>query len=175
MKGTVMNDFGKDLGLIHEVNVTGRKVGMGSEAYAFLAHNKDCFQMVADLVNHLAVVEYHGIELKPVSMEAVEDFILEMGKIVPKSGCPGCAKKPFLQTFSEGLRLIGLSVVEMMAFCPRENHIESFLDNFQSREKGKDYEQMQIQGCCTQEDFLGTVRKVAQQRNLIVQMMRINL
>lgn len=47
------DDFGKDLGLIHEVVVTGRKVGTTSELSAFfarLAHDESLFRSVMDNV-----------------------------------------------------------------------------------------------------------------------------
>jgi hypothetical protein len=43
-------DFGKDLGLIHEVVVTGRKVGAGCRFWARLAHDEDLFRRVFALV-----------------------------------------------------------------------------------------------------------------------------
>ena len=43
-------DFGKDMGLIHEVIVTGRKVGAGREFWARLAHDESLFQSIVPLV-----------------------------------------------------------------------------------------------------------------------------
>jgi len=43
--------FGKDLGLLHELVVTGRKVGADRVFYAKLAHNEKLFEKVVSLVN----------------------------------------------------------------------------------------------------------------------------
>lgn len=43
-------EFGKDLGLIHEVIVTGRKVGATKEFWSRLAHNEDLFRSVVSQV-----------------------------------------------------------------------------------------------------------------------------
>lgn len=44
-------NFGKDHGLIHEVVVTGRKIGAGQEFWAKLAHDEDLFRKVVTLVD----------------------------------------------------------------------------------------------------------------------------
>ncbi|OGJ63988.1 hypothetical protein A3E47_02685 [Candidatus Peribacteria bacterium RIFCSPHIGHO2_12_FULL_54_10] len=51
------SDFGKDLGLVHEMIVTGRKVGAGSDFYAALAHDEGLFRRVMEMVkeDHLLV------------------------------------------------------------------------------------------------------------------------
>jgi hypothetical protein len=43
-------EFGKDIGLIHEVVVTGRKVGATKEFWAKLAHDEDLFRSVVSQV-----------------------------------------------------------------------------------------------------------------------------
>lgn len=43
-------EFGRDHGLIHEMVVTGRKAGAGSDFYATLAHDLDLFRKVVNLV-----------------------------------------------------------------------------------------------------------------------------
>jgi len=43
-------EFGKDFGLIHEVVVTGRKVGATKEFWAKLAHNEDLFRSIVSRV-----------------------------------------------------------------------------------------------------------------------------
>lgn len=45
-----LDEFGKDLGLIHEVIVTGRKVGADRAFWAALAHDEDRFARVVALV-----------------------------------------------------------------------------------------------------------------------------
>jgi hypothetical protein len=50
-------EFGKDHGLLHEVVVTGRKVGAGQEFWSALAHREDLFaRVVAFVVEALRVV-----------------------------------------------------------------------------------------------------------------------
>ncbi|MFH0814898.1 MAG: hypothetical protein V1902_02345 [Candidatus Falkowbacteria bacterium] len=44
-----VEDFGKDLGLVHEVVVTGRKVGAGRDFWARLAHDEAFFRRVVEL------------------------------------------------------------------------------------------------------------------------------
>lgn len=44
--------FGKDLGLLHEVVVTGRKVGADRVIYASLAHNERLFREVVDYIRY---------------------------------------------------------------------------------------------------------------------------
>lgn len=46
----MMNEFGKDMGLIHEAVVTGRKVGAGHGFWATLAHSEELFKKVVALV-----------------------------------------------------------------------------------------------------------------------------
>lgn len=43
-------DFGKDLGLVHEAVVTGRKVGAGPEFWSALAHDEGLFRKVVGIV-----------------------------------------------------------------------------------------------------------------------------
>lgn len=45
-----MNSFGKDLGLIHEAVITGRKVGATERFWAALAHRKDVFKKTVAFV-----------------------------------------------------------------------------------------------------------------------------
>lgn len=43
--------FGKEVGLLHEVIVTGRKVGADRTFWSILAHDEEMFRKVVDLVN----------------------------------------------------------------------------------------------------------------------------
>lgn len=45
-----MNEFGKDLGVVHEAVVTGREVGATKEFWATLAHSKELFAKVVAFV-----------------------------------------------------------------------------------------------------------------------------
>ena len=46
------SDFGKDISLVHEMIVTGRKVGAGSDFYAVLAHDEGLFHRVMEMVKN---------------------------------------------------------------------------------------------------------------------------
>lgn len=49
-KDTARQEFGKDLGLVHEMVVTGRKVGADAEFYSALAHNEGLFRKTVAFV-----------------------------------------------------------------------------------------------------------------------------
>lgn len=59
MSDTVrLEEFGKEHGLIHEVVVTGRKIGADHEFWARLAHDEEIFRQVVSLVRgEVAVLE----------------------------------------------------------------------------------------------------------------------
>ena len=46
-----LEEFGKDLGVVHEAVVTGRKVGAGKDFWSALAHQQAIFAEVANLVH----------------------------------------------------------------------------------------------------------------------------
>lgn len=82
-------DFGKDLGLMSEVVVTGRKVGMSKTAWAFLAHNETEFSILAPLMEHWAVIKQNNAEVKAVSLEDAEKLIQTVVTIAEADSC-GC-------------------------------------------------------------------------------------
>ncbi len=47
----VVEEFGRDGGLIHEVVVAGRKQGIGKKFWAYLAHSPEVFEAVIQFVN----------------------------------------------------------------------------------------------------------------------------
>ena len=53
-------EFGRDLGLIHEVVVTGRKVGADRDFWSSLAHNAELFSEIVDRVRGLEppIIQY---------------------------------------------------------------------------------------------------------------------
>jgi len=63
-----LDDFGRDLGLVHEAIVTGRKVGTPSELQAFfarLAHDEDMFRSVMDnVLNRVGMTEAERMALE---------------------------------------------------------------------------------------------------------------
>ena len=99
-----VSEFGKDLGLIHEALITGRKVGAGSAFFSVLAQNEDWFAKFAKLGNHLAVLQQFKQEPTLVSPEAVEELIKQVSSIVDGHGC-GCltcdlrARRPVYHLF----------------------------------------------------------------------------
>lgn len=99
-----VSEFGKDLGLIHEALITGRKVGAGSAFFSVLAQNEDWFAKFAELGNHLAVLQQFKQELTIVSTEAAEELIKQVSTIVDGHGC-GCitcdqrARRPVYHLF----------------------------------------------------------------------------
>jgi hypothetical protein len=53
-------EFGKELGLVHEAVVTGRKVGVGGEFWSILAHDREKFRLlVASLYSFKVWACYH--------------------------------------------------------------------------------------------------------------------
>lgn len=76
--------FGRDLGLIHEVVVTGRKVGLGRDEWAKLAHDRCLARKVVELILAEPTVEFKKLLelLSTVSVDAVTSFVVaEMFKI----------------------------------------------------------------------------------------------
>jgi hypothetical protein len=56
MKSGVSEKFGTDLGLIHEVVVTGRNAGWGKEEWAKLAHNPALMREIASVLDGTASI-----------------------------------------------------------------------------------------------------------------------
>lgn len=83
-----IDEFGKDLGLVHEMVVTGRKAAMTPQAYAFLAHNEGFFGKLAGIIRHQAVLDKNGIEAMPANKELAEKLIEDVGSI--NDGCIHC-------------------------------------------------------------------------------------
>ena len=67
------NEFGKDFGLIHEMVVTGRKVGAGPEFYAALAHDEQLFRETVEFVRQGGVNER-----MLAAMCGIEPWMLEL-------------------------------------------------------------------------------------------------
>ena len=55
------SEFGKDLGLMHEVVVTGRKVGFTSEDWAMLAHDEKKIRQVLELIRGNVTLQFDSI------------------------------------------------------------------------------------------------------------------
>lgn len=50
MSASSQEEFGKDLGIVHEAVITGRKVGAGKDFWKVLAHDKERFREVVEFV-----------------------------------------------------------------------------------------------------------------------------
>lgn len=61
MTNTADSDFGKEVGLVHKMIVTGRKVGANRRFYTALADNEDLFRKVVELINGEPTQESYGI------------------------------------------------------------------------------------------------------------------
>jgi hypothetical protein len=55
------SEFGKDLGLMHEVTVTGRKVGFTPEDWGVLAHDESKIRQVLNLIRGNATLQSDSI------------------------------------------------------------------------------------------------------------------
>ncbi|MCX6703773.1 MAG: hypothetical protein NTV02_03765 [Candidatus Zambryskibacteria bacterium] len=74
-------DFGKDLGVLHEAVITGRKVAADSHFWGSLAQSERAFKIVMSLAPHIAAIEKHKIDIdKMPTVEAVKEFFEWLGK-----------------------------------------------------------------------------------------------
>lgn len=96
------NDFGKDLGLVHEAVITGRKVNVGKEFWAALAESPKIFGKVAPLVAHAAIVERESINLADTPSE--EDICVFADWLKNLVGtCAGCLLSDIAKTKDFGV------------------------------------------------------------------------
>lgn len=66
-----VSEFGKEVGLLHEMAITGRKVGAGVTTYSFLASNELWLGRFSNLSRHLSVVVKNKITTNKVDCKAV--------------------------------------------------------------------------------------------------------
>lgn len=113
------NDFGKDLGLVHEAVVMGRKVGAGKEFWAALAGDEELFRYltvhVRDYVEAKALYEKFvrlGIDPKTPFSEDLSDLreVLDgISRFIPgRHAVPGktmcCCTNPGVKCDEVGLK-----------------------------------------------------------------------
>ena len=55
-------NFGKDLGVVHEAVVTGRKAAAGQKFWASLAHSETAFAVIKPLAVHVGIIEKYEID-----------------------------------------------------------------------------------------------------------------
>lgn len=85
------SEFGKDLGLMHEVVVTGRKAGFTSEDWGVLAHDESKIRQVLDLIRGNATLHSDSIIRVNRSMRpAYPDWMKEV--LHPELGGTGPAE-----------------------------------------------------------------------------------
>ena len=100
-----VTEFGKDIGLVHEVIVTGRKVGAGKEFWSKLAHDEELFAKT------VAFVERDGTEtvqevLTSIPLTEAEKSaiaVLGPGKILTQGQAKGKQEFP-IRYFENTLR-----------------------------------------------------------------------
>lgn len=83
MKNNV-SEFGKEVGLLHEVAITGRKVGADVTTYSFLASNEIWFGRFSDLSRQLSAVVKYNVPVATVDIGSVEKLIQDITVI---AGC----------------------------------------------------------------------------------------
>ncbi len=77
MKNNV-SEFGKEVGLLHEMAITGRKVGAGVTTYSFLASNEVWFRRFSNLSRHLSVLVNNKITTNKVDSEAANKLVQDI-------------------------------------------------------------------------------------------------
>jgi hypothetical protein len=55
------SDFGKEIGLVHEAVVMGRKVGADKDFWKILAHNEEMFRKVVEIVSARPARQFYNI------------------------------------------------------------------------------------------------------------------
>lgn len=79
--------FGQDLGVIHEMLVTGRKARVDASFFGALAHSEQGFKMIVPLARHFHAVEAHKLDIsKMPSLEEVQSFC----EWIKNAGCVHC-------------------------------------------------------------------------------------
>ena len=74
-------EFGKDLGLIHQVILAGREIGADATFWAFLAYDKKVFAQVVELVKDARV---KWLTLSETELKTVQEWL----KLLKKNDCP---------------------------------------------------------------------------------------
>jgi hypothetical protein len=90
-----VSEFGKEVGLVHEMIITGRSAGAGALFFTFLSQDKESFTRIARLVNLQAVIKQVNHSLKKVEdFRAVDDLIEVVSKVVHSSTAAHCMSCP---------------------------------------------------------------------------------
>lgn len=95
-------EFGRDHGLIHEMVVTGRKAGAGSDFYATLAHDLGLFRKVVDLVcGTPAEIAFHDAVKKGVTRKGHYYRFFDPGiSLVELQNVPAVREQNLIDTLS---------------------------------------------------------------------------
>jgi uncharacterized protein YutE (UPF0331/DUF86 family) len=75
-------DFGKELGLFHELAITGRKAQVNSSAYTMLSQSVEWFARFGKLLEHLNALREAKVPLAPVPIEKVDQFMAKIRPII---------------------------------------------------------------------------------------------
>jgi hypothetical protein len=180
-----MNEFGKDLGLLHEVVVTSkkafRKVAGNDADYAMrsvfklLAHDSKVWDVFAPLLYHLSYALSKNIdvqnEVTDLSADLESYYRLAYGKEGDFSICSCCLTKDAFEIFSEDksdrflrFRTIVTKKIESMGLDPRE--IEILCKYVSVDEKGIICHD---DNTCLQE-FIDAIRQLIWQRRVFRQL-----
>lgn len=80
-----VSEFGRDEGVVHEMIVTGRKVGAGEEFYSRLAHDEKLFAKVVAFVNRggyeATLSQRRAREIMGGNFIGIEEVIQNLGEI----------------------------------------------------------------------------------------------
>ncbi|MEK7203542.1 MAG: hypothetical protein AAB627_00485 [Patescibacteria group bacterium] len=133
-------EFGKDHGVIHEMIVTGRKVGAGQSFYSALAHNEELFAKTVAFVSRGGedAIREVVVSIPLTEAEKMVIAILGAGKVLTRAQAKGEQELP-IHYFEDTLRE-----------CAKEN-----------LEKGTDWRLVYLRGNSLRQerDRVGTNRK----------------
>lgn len=88
-------DFGKDLGLVHEAVVTGRKVGAGKDFWSKLAHDESLFaKTVAFVERGCEEIVREVVSIPLTEAEKAAIAILGAGKVLTRAQAKGETELP---------------------------------------------------------------------------------
>ncbi|MBX4197946.1 hypothetical protein KW782_01280 [Candidatus Parcubacteria bacterium] len=67
------SDFGKDMGVVWEAVITGRKAGADKDFWAILAHNEELFRRIVPIVRHVQELQAIGLELHELHVPSISE------------------------------------------------------------------------------------------------------
>lgn len=105
----LMKEIGKEIGLIHEMLITGRKAKVGEPFYTTLTQNEEWFGNIAQLTLQFAAIKKLGTEVTAVD-ESKSQTLIETVNLVLKSKegntscitCDWSARRRFVHLYVPG-------------------------------------------------------------------------